>query len=129
MKTPTQLKEALLARGFRRKTLTNQAGLIAAIFEEMTQNTRPEEITICHQAIKHFGRDSQIHKIQEESLELALAINNLGCPTKNQSETVANLYDELADVSIMLTQARILFDAERIDQRKTEKLKRLKKYF
>lgn len=44
-------------------------------------------------------------KIQEEALELALAINNRSIPTKDQEKVAANIYEELADMKIMMMQA------------------------
>jgi hypothetical protein len=66
-------------------------------------------------AIEFFGRQTQINKIQEEALELALVLNQMNCPTKDPVEMDHALYSELADMKIMMMQAEILFDAKRID--------------
>ena len=80
--------------------------------------------------IKKWGRDTQINKIQEEALELALAINQMKCPTKNIEQMEANLYDELADMKIMMAQAEILFDSKRINEQVKFKLDKChQKYF
>lgn len=80
---------------------------------------------ILHKAITKWGREHQIMKIQEEALELALVINQLNCDTKDPEQMEFNLYDELADMKIMLMQADILFDANRINERVLYKLNKL----
>ena len=81
---------------------------------------------ILHKAIEKWGRDTQINKIQEEALELSLVLNQRNCPTKDPEQMEANLYDELADMKIMMAQAEILFDADRINERVKFKLDKLK---
>lgn len=76
--------------------------------------------------IDKFGVSAQIDKIQEEALELALVLNQRRCPTKDMDEMDANLYDELADMKIMLAQAEIIFDKKRIDERVKFKLEKVK---
>lgn len=66
--------------------------------------------------IQRFGRDVQINKIQEEALELALILNQIKCPTKDPEWMEGKLYSELADMKIMMAQAEILFDTERINK-------------
>ena len=80
---------------------------------------------ILHKAIEKWGRDTQINKIQEEALELSLVLNQRNCPTKDPEQMEAKLYDELADVKIMMAQADILFDADRINERVKFKLDKL----
>lgn len=81
--------------------------------------------TILHKAIEFFGRKVQINKLQEEALELALVLNQIDCPTKDAKLLEEQLYDELADMTIMMGQANILFDAERIKERVSYKLHKL----
>lgn len=76
-------------------------------------------------AIEKWGRDTQINKIQEEALELSLILNQRNCPTKDPNQMEASLYDELADMKIMMAQAEILFDADRINERVKFKLDKL----
>lgn len=76
-------------------------------------------------AIEKWGRDTQINKIQEEALELSLILNQRNCPTKDPEQMEASLYDELADMKIMMAQAEILFDADRINERVKFKLNKL----
>lgn len=81
-------------------------------------------------AIAKWGRQVQIAKIQEEALELALILNQINCPTKDPLDMEANLYSELADMKIMMAQAELLFDADRINAIVALKLERLQvKYF
>jgi NTP pyrophosphatase (non-canonical NTP hydrolase) len=74
--------------------------------------------------IDRFGSDIQVNKIQEEALELALALNQVNCPTKNKSEKLENVYEELADMKIMMAQAEKLFDADKINKLVDFKLNR-----
>jgi len=80
---------------------------------------------ILHKAIEKWGRDTQINKIQEEALELSLVLNQRNCPTKDIEQMESSLYDELADMKIMMAQAEILFDADRINKRVKFKLEKL----
>lgn len=79
---------------------------------------------ILYKIIAKWGREIQINKIQEELLELSLVLNQHKCPTKDPKEMEAKLYDELADVKIMMAQADILFDEERINERVKFKLEK-----
>jgi len=76
-------------------------------------------------AIETWGVDTQVNKLQEELLELALILNQMNCITKQKFKLERQLYDELADVSIMMAQARLIFDKERIDRCIASKLERL----
>lgn len=88
-----------------------------------------KEEGIYKQIIDRFGRDVQINKIQEECLELALVLNQMNCPTKDAKEMEDKLYDELADVKIMMQQAELLFDQERINDRVVFKLQKFRKKY
>ena len=76
-------------------------------------------------AITKWGREAQINKIQEELLELSLVLNQRNCVTKDKQQMEENLYDELADVKIMMAQAELLFDPYRINERVKFKLDKL----
>lgn len=76
-------------------------------------------------AISKWGIPTQTNKLQEELLELALVLNQLNCPTKLPSEMEEKLYDELADVKIMMAQSEIIFDSDRINKRVEYKLNKL----
>jgi len=82
-----------------------------------------------NKAVVKWGRETQIDKIQEEAQELALALHQYKCPTKNKEEMLTNIYTELADMKIMLAQAEILFNKERINSLAKAKLEKLKEYF
>lgn len=79
--------------------------------------------------IDKFGRQTQINKIQEEALELALVLNQINCPTKNVEQLTEQLYSELADMKIMMAQAEILFDKAKIDSLVEFKLQRVKEKY
>lgn len=86
-----------------------------------------EQDKIIRALIGKFGAQVQIDKIQEEALELALAIQQLKCPTKiDKDRCMDDLYKELADMKIMMYQADILFDEEKIDAYVHMKLERAK---
>ena len=80
--------------------------------------------TVYQRILDHFGKDMQVDKIQEECMELALALHQLKCPTKNRVQMIENIYKELADVKIMMVQAELIFDPDRINKYVDEKLKR-----
>lgn len=85
---------------------------------------------ILQKAIDKWGKETQTNKIQEEALELALVINQMKCPTKDFLKMEENLYDELADMKIMMAQAELIFDKKRIDEIVEYKLNKLEsKYF
>ena len=87
----------------------------------------PKEILL--KAIAKWGKTTQINKIQEEALELSLVLNQRNCPTKDPEQMEASLYDELADMKIMMAQAEILFDADRINERVKFKLDKLNRKY
>lgn len=86
----------------------------------------PKEIL--QKAIDKWGRDNQIDKIQEEAMELALALHQYKCPTKDKEEEIDKIYDELADMKIMVEYFDLLFDEEKINKVIEFKLNRLEKY-
>ena len=73
-------------------------------------------------AIKKWGVEAQIDKLQEELLELALVLTQIKCITKDPKVMQQKLYDELADVKIMMAQSDLLFDSERINNNVEHKL-------
>ena len=84
---------------------------------------------ILHKAIKKWGETTQINKIQEEALELSLVLNQRNCRTKDPEQIEASLYDELVDMKIMMAQAEILFDSDRINERVRFKLDKLNRKY
>lgn len=84
-----------------------------------------DQTEILQMALDKWGPEIQTAKIQEEALELALILNQINCPTKDRESLLPLLYDELADMKIMMAQAEMIFNKARIDQRVKYKLKRL----
>ena len=86
-----------------------------------------EKERLLERIIDRLGPHVQIRKIKEECLELALAITKLDIPTKDASETIENIYEEIADVQIMMEQADKIFDKEKIERIKKMKLEKAEK--
>jgi len=93
----------------------------AKLFVELLKSSVKFDV---QRMIDRFGSEVQVNKIQEEALELALALNQVNCPTKNKAEKLENVYEELADMKIMMAQAEKLFDADKINQLVDFKLNR-----
>lgn len=76
-------------------------------------------------AIEHFGEEAQKRKAVEELLELGQAILK---DMATHSE-IEHIYEEIADVEIMLQQLRMIYNIQEvyIDEFKKEKLERLAK--
>lgn len=72
--------------------------------------------------LHRFGNEVQINKIIEEILELAVELNRLNCPTKDPEKLIDRIHEELADVQNVMKQARLIFDANKIDQIAEKKL-------
>ena len=83
---------------------------------------------LLYKALEKWGHETQVNKLQEETLELALILNQRNCPTKNPKRMEHELYTELADVTIMMEQAKILFDKDKIDKYVKIQLEKLKKH-
>lgn len=77
-------------------------------------------------AIKKWGIDAQLLMLQEECMELAMAIHKYY--TRNISENnLEQIYDELADVLITSEQAKRIFEESKIQERIDFKMNRLEK--
>ena len=89
-----------------------------------------EAMHICMRAVEKWGLDSQLGMIQEEAQELGLAMHKLrhraGGRQDDIDEKEADVIDELADMHIMLMQAKLIFDDDKIQERINFKLNRLK---
>jgi NTP pyrophosphatase (non-canonical NTP hydrolase) len=83
-------------------------------------------IDILKQAIDKWGHDSQINMIEEECLELALAIHKSKRKSSSFDESIDNIIDEIADVSIIIQQAYLMFPMDKINERIEYKMERLK---
>jgi NTP pyrophosphatase (non-canonical NTP hydrolase) len=86
------------------------------------------KMEILCRAIEKFGYSAQVLKLQEEALELALAISRLNCPTKDEGKMIEEFYGELADMKIMMAQAEIMFSKKKLDKVVKLKLKKLESY-
>lgn len=75
-------------------------------------------------AIEKFGHQAQVIQFIEELNECAAALAR--CLNGKTGEIDA--MEEIADVEIMVEQARLLFDSEEIEAQKQFKIERLKKY-
>ena len=82
--------------------------------------TKDEEIVICNKAINSYGNASQKVKAIEEMGELIQAISKSLVDNKN------NVEEEIADVEIMLTQLKIMYNLSDIENWRNYKLNRLK---
>lgn len=80
-------------------------------------------------AIEEWGVASQMGMVQEECAELIQAVSKyIRKLAKNpQAAIPAGVYEEAADVDIMLGQLKELLDAETLEQYKRVKLERLAK--
>lgn len=82
----------------------------------------PLDSAILRDAIDTFGTDAQWGKLQEELLELCVEL------ARKKAGRPHDIYEEIADVEIMLAQARMMLgDNSCIDAWKVEKLQRLKR--
>jgi len=84
-----------------------------------------EKIELYKKAIKIFGQEAQLKMAIEEMAELTKAICKL-FRKNGENERVA-IYEEIADVEIMIEQLRVLFGQTKIDLRKEGKIRRLEK--
>lgn len=81
---------------------------------------------LLEQAIQQWGVEAQTEMIQEECIELALAIQKLKRRRGDNMQKLEAVIDEIADVKIMIKQAEKIFDKEAIDKRVVFKMNRLK---
>lgn len=75
--------------------------------------------SIYRRALDTYGADAQIDMAIEECAELTLALQH------NKRGRAVNVITEIADVTIMVGQMRLLFGAEAVDAEIEDKLKRL----
>ena len=79
-----------------------------------------EEVVVCKKAIDTFGVANQQLKAVEEMGELIQAISKAIIGKEH------NVEEEIADVEIMLTQLKIMYDLKKIEEWKEFKINRLK---
>ena len=80
---------------------------------------------IYQRAIDAWGEESQIDMGIEECGELIVALSKLGRSKGVRASRIEAAIDEIADVTIMMRQLRIVFGAEDVDKRIAFKLARL----
>lgn len=86
----------------------------------MTKN----QIDIMNKAISTYGQDSQMLMAIEEMSELTKAI----CKYKRYGDNVNDIAEEIADVTIMLEQLKMMFDVyPEVEMNIDLKLKRLER--
>lgn len=86
---------------------------------------------IYRDAIAKYGAASQLEMMVEECSEVIQAIQKIKRSNYTQDVTKIeqanlHLYEELADLTIVLEQVSLIFDIELINKFKAEKLERLK---
>lgn len=73
-------------------------------------------------AIDHFGKESQISKAIEEMSELTCELAR----SQNNRSMNIKIIEEIADVSIMMNQLKLIFGEELVQNQISLKLRRLK---
>lgn len=90
-----------------------------------------ESKEIMQKAINTYGVENQIIKTVEELSELSQALCKfLSKPYTESDRTILdNIYEEIADVEIMLEQCKMIFyeSEDKINDYKKEKIKRLER--
>lgn len=76
----------------------------------------------CCRALEKWGIDKQTDMMIEEMSELTKALLKV-----RRGESLDNVIDELADVSIMLEQMTIFFGKDLVENQRKVKLERLKR--
>lgn len=80
------------------------------------------EQEIYQAALDKWGAGTQMGMAMTEASELAAALGRSAVQGRDNTDEII---DELADMEIMLGQMRLLFDGEKINERKAYKLARL----
>lgn len=101
------------------KTKAHQVGFEDGIREACVILDSFDQTPTYQQALRRYSTGGQINKTIEECTELSLALQHY----RDGRATVEEVVDELADVFIMVTQMRLLFDG--VDERVNFKLNRL----
>ncbi len=81
---------------------------------------------ILDEAIEKYGFEKQVDMIQEECIELALAIQKLRRKGYLSSIETEQVIDKIAGIKIMIRQAEKLFNSDKINARVSFKIERLK---
>ena len=89
-----------------------------------------ESKEIMQLAIDSYGRVNQVIKTVEELSELSQALCKILTSkfTDDNSEIFENIFEEMADVEIMLEQCKIMFQCDKeVNKWKHKKIERLEK--
>ncbi len=89
--------------------------------------TREKELQICAEVLKRYGNRPQIIKAIEEMSELTHALSRYVATEAPDAGVRANVCEEIADVSVMLDQLRMIFDGGEVAGWREAKLARLAK--
>lgn len=81
-------------------------------------------IDIYHEAIEHYGMETQLRAAQKECVGLIVAISHVLREIEREGAW-ADLAEEVADVSIMITQLRLICGPA-VDRAIEAKLRRLR---
>lgn len=91
--------------------------------------TETQKLT-CHRILEHYGIESQRRILVEECAELIQAVSKVE-RSGSSSETIKNLFAEIADVEIMLEQVKHYYSEygtkRLIDYKLIRQLERIKK--
>ena len=91
--------------------------------------TETQKLT-CHRILEHYGIESQRRILVEECAELIQAVSKVE-RSGSSSETIKNLFAEIADVEIMLEQVKYYYSEygtkRLIDYKLIRQLERIKK--
>lgn len=82
--------------------------------------------TILKEAIERWGYLPQLDMVVEECAELIKAIQKSKRPSDDTKSVRDNIVDEIADVTILMSQCKIIFGEKAIQERIDFKMKRLK---
>jgi NTP pyrophosphatase (non-canonical NTP hydrolase) len=83
---------------------------------------RARLLAACKRAVAAWGLTSQLRQAQEECGELVAAVNQAD---RGREGAVDKLAEEIADVTIMMAQARIIVGGALVDRWIDRKLERL----
>lgn len=94
-------------------SLAGQKERVAAQRQEIaerakTKTTYPERAAVYIAAIERWGMDAQMWMVVEEMSELMKEI----CKARRGKDNKEDIADEIADVTIMLEQLRLMVDAD-----------------
>lgn len=96
-------------------------------YEDMIEGLAEEEPTnaeILELAISTYGKDEQIRMCHEEMDELGVALSKYH---RNPCDwTLKNVQEEIADVCVMMQQAKMMFGEKEVDAVIQQKIERLK---